>query len=139
MTYPMNYDFRTGKLKKRERAAYIARMKEWWCRIRRDEYDYCTIRRSDFAAEQIFSDTIRHSFRVVPGGFRGTITVTSPQLREYREAARKQVRQRYQMIKAEEAKLRRLRWKTAACTAATLAAAALLGWMIADLCRMVAK
>lgn len=124
MTYPMNYDFRTGKLKKRERAAYIARMKEWWCRIRRDEYDYCTIRRSDFAAEQIFSDTIRHSFRVVPGGVRETITVTSPQLREYREAVRKQVR---------------LRWKTAACTAATLAAAALLGWMIADLCRMVAK
>lgn len=139
MTYPMNYDFRTGKLKKRERAAYIARLKGWWCRIRRDEYDYCMIRRCGFAAEQIFPDTHRHSFRVVPGGVRETITVISPQLREYREAVRKQVRQRYQMIKAEEAKLRRLRWKTAACTAATLAAAALLCWMIADLCRMVAK
>lgn len=43
------------------------------------------------------------------------------------------------MIKAEEAKLRRLRWKTAAYAAATLAAFALIGWMIADLCRMVAK
>lgn len=139
MTYPMNYDFRTGKLKKRERAAYIARMKEWWCRIRRDEYDSITISRSDFAAEQIFPDTHRHSFRVVPGGFRGTITVTSPQLREYREAMRRQVRQRYQMIKTQEAKLRHLRWKIAAGTAATFAAFALLGWMIADLCRMVAK
>lgn len=139
MTYPMNYDFRTGKLKKRERAAYIARMKEWWCRIRREKYRYSRILRCDFPFEQLSPDRHQYSFRVVPGGVRETITVISPQLREYREAVRKQVRQRYQMIKAEEAKLRRLRWKTAACTAATLAAAALLCWMIADLCRMVAK
>lgn len=87
MTYPMSYDFRTGKLKKKERAGYMARLNSWRFRVKRWR-DGDTVSDGDCDHELICQDQHKYSIGFITTGYRQTFTVTGALIREYRNTCR---------------------------------------------------